>query len=301
MTPRRPPSVLAFRSVLFTPGNHPRRVARVFDCGADVAVLDLEDAVAVAEKVAARTFVVQALAQPRRCAGYVRINSFDTEWCYADLTAIVGPGIDGVVLPKTETADQLRTVDWVIAQLERERGLPVGGIDLMPIIETARGVMALETILAASPRVRRVAFGGGDYTLDLDLQWSEDEGELAFARGRLVHCSRVAGLEPPVDTVLLQIRDTERFSRSARLARRMGFQGKLCIHPDQVAPANGAFTPTPEEVAQARAVIEAFAQAERGGLASIQVGGLFIDYAIVFKAERVVALAQRAAAGVAPA
>lgn len=283
----------AFRSVLFAPGNHPRRAEKVLACGADVAVLDLEDAVSVGEKVAARELVVQALRSPRDCSAYVRVNGFDTEWCFGDLNAVVAPTLDGVVLPKTESADQLRTIDWMISQLERDRGLAPGSVDLMPIIETARGLMGLESILTATPRVRRAAFGGGDYTLDLDIQWSEDEGELAFARGQLVHWSRAARIEAPIDTVLLQIRDTERFGRSARLARRMGFQGKLCIHPDQVAPANAAFTPTPEEVAQARAVLAAFADAERNGLASIQVGGIFVDYAIVYKAERIIALADR--------
>jgi citrate lyase subunit beta/citryl-CoA lyase len=283
----------AFRSVLFAPGNHPRRAQKVLASGADVAVLDLEDAVSVGEKVAARNLVVHALRSPRDCMAFVRVNGFETEWCYGDLDAIIAPTLDGVVLPKTESADQLRTIDWVISQLERERGLAPGSIDLMPIIETARGLMGLETILTATSRVRRVAFGGGDYTLDLDLQWSEDEDELAFARAQLVHWSRAARIEAPIDTVLLQIRDTERFARSARLARRLGFQGKLCIHPDQVAPANAAFTPTPEEVAQARAVIAAFADAERNGLASIQVGGVFVDYAIVYKAERIIALADR--------
>jgi len=287
----------AFRSVLFAPGNHPRRAAKVLATGADVAVLDLEDAVAVGEKLAARELVAQALRGPRDCAGFVRVNAFETQWCYGDLIAIVAPTLDGVVLPKTETADQLRTIDWVISQLERERGLAAGSIDLMPIIETARGIMGLESILNATPRVRRVAFGGGDYTLDLDVQWSEDEGEFAFARGQLVHWSRAAGIEAPIDTVLLQIRDTERFARSARLARRLGFQGKLCIHPDQVAPANAAFTPTAEEVAQARSVLAAFADAERNGLASIQVGGVFVDYAIVYKAQRVITLAERANTG----
>ncbi len=286
-----------YRSVLFTPGNNPRRVAKVFQCGADVAILDLEDAVPIAEKESTRSLAVEALNGERDCAGYVRVNSFDTPWCYGDLVGVVHARLDGIVLPKAETADQLRTVDWVIGNLERDRGLPAGSIDLIPIIETARGVMALETILAATPRVRRVAFGAGDYTLDLDLQWTVEESEFAFARARLVHCSRAAGLEAPIDTVLLQIRDSERFASSARLARRLGFQGKLCIHPDQVPLANVAFAPTVEEIAHAKAVIAAFEVAERQGSASIQLDGLFIDYPIVYKARRVLAVA--AASGMA--
>ena len=281
------------RSYLFAPGNHPRRVQIVFQSGADAIILDLEDAVAVSEKIATRSAVVAALAPPRACLGYIRVNSFDTQWCYGDLLAAVGARTDGIVLPKAETADQLRTLDWLITQLERERGLPQGGIDLMPIVETGKGIMALEALCTATSRVRRVVFGGGDYTLDLDLQWTEQEAELAFARGRLVHCSRAAEIEAPIDTVLLQIRDHERFRCTAQLARQMGFQGKLCIHPDQVPIANQVFAPSPAEVEHAHKVIAAFERAEAQGLASIQLDGYFIDYPIVYKARRVAALAAR--------
>lgn len=277
------------RSYLFAPGNHPRRVQKVFLSGADAVILDLEDAVAINEKIATRSAVVAALVPPRVGLGYVRINSFDTEWCYGDVLAAVGARTDGIVLPKAETAEQLHTLDWLITQLERERGLPIGGIDLMPIVETARGIMALEALCAATPRVRRLAFGGGDYSLDLDLQWTPQESELAFARGRLVHCSRAAGLEAPIDTVLLQIRDHERFRSTAQLGRQMGFQGKLCIHPDQVPIANQVFAPTSAEVEHAHRVIAAFERAEAQGLASTQLDGYFIDYPIVSKARRVVA------------
>lgn len=294
--PSVPRRAAGFRSLLFTPGNHPRRVEKVFVSGADVAILDLEDAVAIDEKLPARAAVVEAMQRARACAGYVRVNAFDTEWCYGDVVAVAGPWLDGLVLPKTETAQQLRTLDWLLCQLERDRRLPERSIDLVPLVETARGIMALEEICAATPRVRRVAFGGGDYTNDLDLQWTVEEGELAFARGRLVHCSRVAGLEPPIDTVLIQIKDHERFRAAALRGRQMGFQGKLCIHPDQVPLANAAFAPTAAEIEQARRVVAAFDEAERNGLASIQVDGAFVDYPIVYKARRVLALAERTGA-----
>ncbi len=286
-----PPSGL--RSLLFAPANHARHAARVFESGADAAVLDLEDAVPPAGKVAARASALAALARPRACAGYVRINSFATPWCHGDLVAVVAAGTDGVVLPKAESGEQLRSLDWLIGNLERERGLPVGAIDLLPLVETARGIIALEGICSASPRVRRVAFGGGDYTLDLGLTWTVAEDELAFARARLVHCARVAGIEPPIDTVLLQLRDGERFRTSAARARQLGFQGKLCIHPDQVAIANEAFAPTAAEIARARAVVAAFEAAEEAGSAAIEVDGQFVDYPVLHAARRVLALAGR--------
>ncbi len=174
------------------------------------------------------------------------------------------------------------------------RVLPGGSIDLMPIVETALGIESARDIAAAATRVRRLAFGGGDYTLDLQLQWTVEEQELAHARARLVHASRVAGLEPPIDTVLIQFRDGERFRAAAARARQLGFQGKLCIHPDQVPLANAAFSPTPHEVEQARAFVAAYARAEAQGIASIQVDGVFVDAPIVARARRVLAMAGEA-------
>ncbi len=128
-----------FRTFLFAPGNHPRRVEKALTLGADAVILDLEDAVAVSEKAATRATVVAALGTPRRCRGYVRVNAVGTEWGFADLLAVVRPGVDGIVLPKVEGADQLRAVEWAVGALEREHGLSPGGIDLIPIIETALG------------------------------------------------------------------------------------------------------------------------------------------------------------------
>ena len=282
---------------MFAPGNHPRRVEKVFDLGADVVILDLEDAVATAEKVATRALVVAALRKPRRVLGYVRINSIETEWCRDDIRAVVGPWLDGIVLPKAQSAAALVQVDGWLAEAERVAGLPAGELDLLPIVETARGIESATEIATATARVHRLAFGGGDYTHDLDLIWTPEEHELAYARAKLTHASRAAGIEPPIDTVVLEVKDLERFKRSARNGRGMGFQGKLCIHPDQVAACNAAFTPSAAEVEQARAVIAAFADAEARGLASIQLNGQFIDYPIVYKAQRIVALAARANAG----
>jgi citrate lyase subunit beta/citryl-CoA lyase len=200
------------------------------------------------------------------------------------------------VLPKTENPEHLQIVAQRISQLEDARSVARGTLDLMAIVETAKGVLGCEAIAAASPRLSRLAFGGGDYTHDLDLEWSPGEEELAYARARLTHASRVAGLEAPVDTVVLQVKDMERFRLSARNGRRMGFFGKLCIHPDQVGPCNEVFTPTADEVTRARAVVAAFEAAEAAGSASIQLDGQFIDYPVVHKAQRVLLLAERVAA-----
>ena len=281
-----------FRSFLFTPGNHPRKVAKVFDAGADAVILDLEDAVAIAEKPATRATVVEALKRPRTCLGYVRVNAYDTEFCFRDLTEVVGPWLDGIVLPKVESADQLQSVDWILKNLEAEQGLPSGSIDLMPIIETGKAMADLERIATSGTRVRRLSFGAGDYTLDMNMIWSLGESELHHARAAVAMCSRAAGLEPPVDTVFIHIgeRFQQDLTQAAEIPKTMGFQGKLCIHPEQVAPVNTVFTPSADEVEHATKVVAAFDEAEASGSASIQVDGYFVDYPIVEKARRTLAI-----------
>lgn len=289
------------RTFLFAPGDHPRRAEKVMQVGADAAILDLEDAVAISAKVAARDAVNAQLQRPRNCRGYVRVNAFDTQWCFGDIQAVVRPRLDGIVLPKLEEPGQLTAVDWMIGALEAERGLPAGGIDVMPIVETARGLVALRDLARAaaalpSRRVRRMAFGAGDYTTDLGITWTLGEEELAPARSEFVVASRAAGLEPPIDTVFIELRETEAFAASCTRGVVLGFQGRMCIHPDQVAVANAAYSPPAAEVERARKIVAAFAEAEAKGLASIQVDGRFVDYPIVQRAERILAIADRIAA-----
>jgi citrate lyase subunit beta/citryl-CoA lyase len=288
------------RTFLFAPGNHPRKVEKVFGAGADVAILDLEDAVAVAEKEATRATVAAALGEPRSCRAYVRVNALDTPFTFGDLEEVVRPGLDGIVLPKVERAADLQMVDWVIGALERKRGLPQGSIDLMPILETGRGIADARAVCAAfngrDGRLERVSFGAGDYTRDMGMEWTMDEAEIAPAQAEVVLASRIAGLEPPVDTVFIHIREHNAFRASCLRVRQMGFQGKLCIHPDQVGPANEVFSPSVEDLARARKIVAAFAEAEAAGSASIQVEGYFVDYPIVEKARRTVALAEAIAA-----
>jgi citrate lyase subunit beta/citryl-CoA lyase len=281
----------AYRSFLFAPGNHARKVEKVFDCGADHVILDLEDAVAKAEKVATRALVVEALKRPRKGGAYVRVNGFNTEFCYGDTVAVIGPGLDGIILPMAESREQIIAFDWLVGALERERGLPAGSIDIVPIIETGKGIANARAIAAAGTRVKRLAFGAGDYTLDMNMEWTLAESELEHARAEMVVASRAAGLEAPLDTVWVHIKDLDGIERSARRARQLGFQGKMCIYPPQVERVNAAFTPTEAEVAFARRVVAAFDQAERDGSSSIQLDGYFIDYPIVYKARRTLEVA----------
>jgi citrate lyase subunit beta/citryl-CoA lyase len=237
-----------FRSLLFAPGNQSRKVEKVFAAGADVAILDLEDAVPLAEKENARGAAVEGMKRPRECLGLVRVNAEDTEFCEGDLGAVVGPWLDGIILPKVETAAQLLSVDKLIQGFEQGQGMEPGGIDLLPIIETAKGVNSVTDIAGCGSRAGRLSFGAVDLAKDLGMR------------------------------------------KSAARARDLGFQGKFCIHPDQVAVVNEAFTPSDEDVAKAEKIVAAFEQAEAAGSAAIQVDGFFVDYPIVDQARRTLEL-----------
>jgi len=280
--------VHANRTYLFAPGNHERRVEKAMGLRADVVILDLEDAVAISEKKSTRNLINKTLDQPRNCAVFVRVNAYDTEFCYGDICSIVSENLDGIVLPKLESLEDLRAIDWLLTNLEKERGLPHRSIDLMPIIETAGGLVNIREIANADTRVRRLAFGGGDYTRDLGMQWTLKEDELLPVRSEMVLASRFGKLEPPVDTVFIHIKEHDAFKASCLNILGLGFQGKMCIHPDQVPVTNEIFTPSADEVRWSKRIISEFGEAEKAGVASIQIDGYFVDYPIVEKAQRTV-------------
>ena len=284
-----------YRSFLFAPGNHQRRVEKALSLDADAVILDLEDACPIAEKVATRAVVVAACHRPRTRLGYVRVNATTTEFGYGDIVAVVQRGVDGIILPKVETVDEIRAVDWVIANLEKERELPPGGLDVIPIVETGKGMANIRAITSAGTRVKRIAFGAGDFTLDMSIEWSRTEAELLPYRSECVLASRAAEIEAPIDTVWVDLKDPEGFIASTRHIKGLGFQGKMCIHPEQVPVANEILSPSAAEIEWSRKVVRAFEAAEKAGSASIQLEGKFIDYPIVFRARRVLETTQRIA------
>lgn len=279
----------AHRTYMFTPGNHPRRVEKVLTLDADAVILDLEDAVAISEKEATRATIVEALKGPRDVRAYVRVNDLGTPFCYGDLTEVVGPWLDGVMLPKVESAAQIETADWLLTNLERAHGMEAGAVDLLPIVETGLGLGNARAIAAARPRVKRLSFGAADFCKDMGMRWTAAEAELTPARAEIALASRIAGIEPPLDSVWIAIKDMDGLVASARRVKELGYQGKLCIHPDQIGPVNDVFTPTDDEAAFARKVVAAFETAEAEGLAAIQVDGQMIDYPVVEEARRTLA------------
>ena len=289
------------RSFLFAPGNVARRVEKALTLDADAVIVDLEDSVALAEKAATRKAVAAALERPRRPRGYVRVNAPSSVFCFGDLNEVLHRGVEGVVLPKVESAADLHAIDWLIWNLERERGIAEGSIDLMPQIETAAGFHRIDRVLQARSlrpykgpwRVKRVAFGAADYAHELGLTVGPEETELAEVRARVVLASRAAGLEGPIDSPWFHFKEAGGFARALERSRRGGFQGRLCVHPDQIAPVNAAYLPSGEELARAERIVTAFAQAEAKGEAAVQVDGEMVDYPVAYRARALLELVRK--------
>ena len=263
------------RSYLFVPGNRPERFAKALAAGAHAVIVDLEDAVAPAEKDAARD-ALRAWLTPEHPV-LVRINSADTAWFDDDLALAGMPGVAGVVLPKAERVDD-------IARL-----MQCGATAVLPLIESALGFHnALD--LARQPGVERLLFGSIDFSVDLGL--TEGVEELQYFRSHLVLVSRLAGIQPPVDGVTTTLDDVGSITDDTRRARRYGFGGKLCIHPRQVAHVNAAFAPSDEEAAWALRVLQAV---ETTDGAAVAVDGKMVDRPVVLKAQAIVAEVRRTA------
>ncbi|WP_108661220.1 HpcH/HpaI aldolase/citrate lyase family protein [Acuticoccus kandeliae] len=280
------------RSYLFVPATSERKLEKAFASAADAVIIDLEDAVANAEKPAARETVARVLAAPLPRPVFVRVNGLGTPYCWEDLAAIASPHITGIVLPKVEAASDLLTADWVLSQHEAGKGLAVGAIRVQPILETAKGVQNAPTIATATARTDRLFFGAVDLAADMGLDISGDEGAVQSARWAIALASRAAGLPGPVDTAYVNIKAIDLLVATAGRARAMGYTGKACIHPDQIAPVNTAFSPTAEEISKAERIVDAFDAAEHAGAAAVSVDGMMVDYPVVAWARGVLAQVQ---------
>ncbi len=262
------------RSYLYVPGNRPERFDKACAAGADAVIIDFEDAVPPAEKDAARAALSAWLSVDK--AVLVRVNAASSEWFERDLAACDVPGVAGVVLPKAEIVDPR-----AIALCQRRK------IALFPLIETAVGMAQAEAV-AATPCVQRLMFGTIDFQFELGIDGDGDE-LLAF-RSRLVLASKLAGIHSPVDGPCTSWEDPALLTEDSLRSRKLGFGGKLCIHPKQVATVNAAFSPSDAEVEWARKVLDA---AQRSGGAAVAVDGRMIDRPVILKAEQIVALASR--------
>lgn len=284
------------RTALFAPGNRPDRAEKAIGSAADAVVIDLEDAVPIAEKESSRAWVREVLERHPGRRMYVRINALTTPHAKGDLEAIASKNLVGIMLPKVESPEDILTIDRFLTDLEEGNRLKAGILEVITICETAKGIEELYQILSARPvfnRIAVVAFGAADYTLDLGISLTREGKELEYPRARIPIVCRAAGIMPPLDTPwMVDLKDIDGLIEDAKKAKAYGFQGKLVIHPNQIEPCHSVFTPSGEEIAYAKQVIEAFEQAEREGKAAIRLEGKFIDYAVVEKSRRIYALAQ---------
>jgi citrate lyase subunit beta / citryl-CoA lyase len=283
------------RSLLICTATIDRHVKSAISGNADAVVLDLETTVADSEKNVARSAAIGVLTSGCRPDIFVRINEIDSRFVFDDLLILQSPKLRGVMLPRAEDARQIVVLDWMLSQLEGKFARAGAPIEIIPLIETARGVENLNSVLAASPRIHRATFGVADYSLDLGIQVSRDEDGLDYMRQRMVHASRACGLAPPIDTVWLDLNDDEGMRLALERGKRQGFFGKLCFHPTQVEAANRLFTPSPDEIANASKIVGAFEIATANNVAAIHVDGRLVDLPIVRNAQRIIDLSRNLA------
>ncbi len=284
------------RSILFVPAIVERFVARAPETGADVICLDLEDSVPTDEKAGARTMAAEAIATMPR-SGYstfVRVNGLDTGLLEDDLLAVVRPDLDGIVLPKAHSAEVVRQADHYLTILERQQGMEAGTVSIIPLVESAEGVLNSREIAAASPRLAGLSLGAEDLAADMGLQRSEGAREIEWPRAQLATAAAAAGLVP-IDTPEPDYTDLELLQRDATFARSLGFRGKYCIHPAQVEVVNRVFSPTAEEIAEAREVVRVLEkEGIAKGRAAVSVDGKMIDTPMYWQAKRLLQWAEAA-------
>lgn len=284
------------RSILFVPAIVERFVTRAPDAGADVVCLDLEDSVPPAEKSRARTMAAEAIdTMPRSgCSMFVRVNGLDTGLLEDDLPAVVRPGLDGIVLAKTHSAEMVRHADHYLTLLERQRGMDAGAVSIIPLVESAEGILNCREIAAGSPRLAGLSLGAEDLAADMGLQRSEGAREIEWPRAQLATAAAAAGLVS-IDTPEPDYKDLERLERDASFARSLGFRGKYCIHPTQVEVVNRIFSPTAEEIAEAREIVRLLEKVGiTEGRAAIAVDGKMIDTPMYWQAKRLLQWAEAA-------
>ncbi len=280
---------LPIRSYLYVPGSDPRRIEKALASEADAVILDLEDAVAPNRKEEARTTVAEVLRSEHEKPVFVRINAPDSVLAEEDVEAVAGPRLAGLRLPKTESPEAARRV----AQHLEKLGCEVG---LQCLIESALGLEFAFEIARAHEKVVGMSLGEADLAADLGVR---GDAGLLYARSRLVAATRAAGLPGPVQSVYTNVRDAEGLRRSTMEGKNMGFVGRSAIHPAQIEVINEVFTPTEEEVAEAKDLLARLEESTGTGTGAFALeDGRFVDEAVVGSARLTLALARRDREGV---
>jgi len=281
------------RSLLYIPGNNPGMLQNCAIYGADGVLLDLEDAIALSEKDAARKLVKHALSAVDfgGVEKVVRINGADTPFFEADLAEIVPTRPDAVRIPKVDSAADVIAADRIISELEARHGIEPGSIRIQAMLETARAIVNVNGIAAASPRLIGLTLGGQDLAADLGIKATKGGLELLYAKSAVVIAAKAFGLLA-FDTVFTDINDLEGLAEAAALSVSLGFSGKAAIHPSQIPVIHRAFTPGEKELRKAIAVVRGAREAAARGVGVVSVDGKMVDGPVVAQAERTIELAR---------
>jgi citrate lyase beta subunit len=281
---------------MFVPGHRQRMIDKALGLNADAIMLDIEDGVAPNEKDAARKNIAESLGRekvPGSPARYARINAIGHARMDADLEAVVRPGLEGLVCPKVDSADEVKTVDAILNAKEPKCKLEKGAVKLLIAIESPRGLFNAAAIAAASPRIAGLLFGAEDFGREIGLP-AVREGEardLIYARSSMVVAAASAHVQA-IDGVWVDLNDGAGLLGFAKQSRQLGFSGMSCIHPSQVDAINTTFSPTPAEIDYCQKVLQAFEDANARGDGSIAFGGQLIDRPIVERARRTLEMAK---------
>ncbi len=284
------------RSLLFVPANRERFLQKAQGLAADAIVPDLESGVPDPEKSRARHMLRDAL--PALAASgqqvFVRVNAIDSPYLLDDLNAVISHHLTGVTLPQTSSSDAVRRLDEIITNLEHGKRLPFGRVRIIPFIESALGVTRAFEIATASSRVVAIAFGAEDFTADMGVSRTQEGHEILYARNQVAIAARAAH-KLAIDAPFVAIDDHDGLARDAGLALQLGFKGKFAIHPSQIGLINATFSPSEEEVAQAKRIVKAFERAEAGGQGTCALDGKMIDTAIALRAQKLLRTAESVA------
>uniref|UniRef100_C6E8H0 Citrate (Pro-3S)-lyase n=1 Tax=Geobacter sp. (strain M21) TaxID=443144 RepID=C6E8H0_GEOSM len=276
------------RSLLYVPGNMPSMLQNIpiFNC--DSVIIDLEDAVPLSEKDAARHLVKRFLMEytDRNKELLVRINPLDTRWGYEDLKVVLPAMPDGIRLPKADTPEIVERLDTLLTEFEEELEVEIGRFGILPSLESALGVINAVGIARSSQRIFALAFGAEDYTASMEIERSRGGEELFNARTRVLWAAKANGIQA-LDTIFADVGDMEGLRAETELAKRLGYTGKCLVNPRQIEVVHEVFAPKQHEVEYALQVIEAIKRARQLGTGVISLGGKMVDAPVVKRAARV--------------
>lgn len=280
--------MLPLRTLLFVPANRDRMLQRALTSDADAIVVDLEDAVPSSEKAAARKSAARFIPRLAKAGQrvFVRVNGIQTGLTRDDLLAAVSGSLSAVVLPKTESPQDLRDLDVLLREAEMAHGVRPGDVATLPLIESALGVLRCEEILSGSDRVLGLSAGAEDYVYDLGVERSATA--LQHLRATIVQVCAAYSITP-IDTPYPEHTDEAGLLEEAQLAKSIGMKGKYVIHPDQVGPVNAVFSPSKDDVARAKAIVAAYDVAAKKGRGAISVEGRMVDAPIAERARALIA------------